>query len=59
MDFYIRVVNAWSMLSVDEERALVEKLYYYGDLEVVKTLILFYLRFVVYIVRNYAGYGLL
>lgn len=47
------------MLLVDEEWEFVEKLYYQGDLEVVKKLILFYLCFVVYIVCNYLGYGLL
>ena len=58
LDSYIRAANAWPMLSADEERALAEKLHYHGDLEAAKTLILSHLRFVVYIARNYAGYGL-
>lgn len=47
------------MLSVDEECELVEWLYYKGDIDVVKGLILLYLWFVVYVVCGYFGYGLL
>ncbi|CAL4317921.1 RNA polymerase sigma factor RpoH [Buchnera aphidicola] len=59
LDAYIRKVNSWPMLSSKEEKFLSEKLYYHGDLEAARTLILSHLRFVIHISRNYSGYGLL
>ncbi|WP_343153712.1 RNA polymerase sigma factor RpoH [Buchnera aphidicola (Mindarus keteleerifoliae)] len=59
LDAYIRKVNSWPMLSSKEEKFLSEKLYYHGDLEAARILILSHLRFVIHISRNYSGYGLL
>ncbi|AHF74853.1 RNA polymerase sigma factor RpoH [Candidatus Sodalis pierantonius str. SOPE] len=58
LEAYVRVANAYPMLTAEEERALAERLHYQGDLEAAKQLILSHLRFVVHIARNYSGYGL-
>lgn len=58
LDSYIRSVNGYEMLSAEQERILAEKLYYQGDLEAAKQLILSHLRFVVHVARGYMGYGL-
>ncbi|CAL4317942.1 RNA polymerase sigma factor RpoH [Buchnera aphidicola (Neophyllaphis podocarpi)] len=59
LDAYIRAANSWPMLSAAEEKSLAVNLYYNGDLNAAKTLILSHLRFVIHISRNYSGYGLL
>lgn len=58
IEAYIRSVNTYPMLTAEEEKALGEKLYYHGDVEAAKMLILSHLRFVAHIARNYSGYGL-
>ncbi|EKF9849321.1 RNA polymerase sigma factor RpoH [Vibrio cholerae] len=58
LDSYIRSVNGYPMLSADEERELAERLYYKGDIDAAKGLILSHLRFVVHVARGYSGYGL-
>lgn len=58
IEAYIRKVNAYSILTAEEEKALGERLYYHGDLEAAKLLVLSHLRFVAHIARNYSGYGL-
>ncbi|EKF9518792.1 RNA polymerase sigma factor RpoH [Vibrio cholerae] len=58
LDSYIRSVNAYPMLSADEERELAERLHYKGDIDAAKGLILSHLRFVVHVARGYSGYGL-
>ncbi|MCR3755663.1 MAG: RNA polymerase, sigma 32 (sigma H) factor [Sodalis sp. Psp] len=58
LEAYVRATNAYSMLTVEEERALAERLHYQGDLEAAKHLILSHLRFVIHIARSYSGYGL-
>ncbi|KJS04952.1 MAG: RNA polymerase factor sigma-32 [Gammaproteobacteria bacterium BRH_c0] len=55
---YIQGVNAISILSVEQERDLAERLYYHDDLDAARNLVLSHLRFVVYIARSYNGYGL-
>jgi RNA polymerase sigma-32 factor len=46
------------VLTVEEERALAERLYFNEDLDAARNLVLSHLRFVVHIARSYAGYGL-
>ncbi|CAM3104348.1 RNA polymerase sigma factor RpoH [Vibrio mytili] len=58
LDSYIRSVNSYPMLTVDEERDLAERLHYKGEIEAAKGLILSHLRFVVHVARGYSGYGL-
>ncbi|UJF19294.1 RNA polymerase sigma factor RpoH [Vibrio sp. SS-MA-C1-2] len=58
VDSYIRSVNEFDMLSAEEEKEYAERLFYQGDIEGAKRLILSHLRFVVHIARGYTGYGL-
>ncbi|MCG8316431.1 MAG: RNA polymerase sigma factor RpoH [Pseudomonadales bacterium] len=58
LDSYLQSVSTIPMLSSDEERDLAERLYYDGDLEAARQLVLSHLRFVVHIAKSYTGYGL-
>ncbi|URJ29422.1 RNA polymerase sigma factor RpoH [Blochmannia endosymbiont of Camponotus modoc] len=58
LEAYIRVANAYTMLTAEEEKRLAKRLYYNGDLDAAKKLIVSHLRFVVHVSRNYSGYGL-
>lgn len=55
---YMQGVNAIPILSVEEEDALADRLYYHNDLDAARSLVLSHLRFVVHIARSYNGYGL-
>lgn len=55
---YIQVVNGFSILSAEEEKALAEDLYYRNNLDAARRLVMAHLRFVVYIAKSYSGYGL-
>ncbi|MCY3540343.1 MAG: RNA polymerase sigma factor RpoH [Gammaproteobacteria bacterium] len=55
---YIHSVNAFPILTADEEQKLAHRFYDDGDLEAARELILSHLRFVVHIARTYRGYGL-
>ena len=55
---YMRGVNTVAVLTVEQERALAEDLYYREDLDAARRLVLSHLRFVVHIARSYNGYGL-
>ena len=55
---YMRGANSIAVLSVGEEKALAERLYYENDVESARQLVLSHLRFVVHIARSYNGYGL-
>jgi RNA polymerase sigma-32 factor len=55
---YIQAVNAVPMLSAEREQELAEALYYRGDLDAAREMVLAHLRFVVHIARSYSGYGL-
>lgn len=58
LDSYLQSVNSISMLSAEQERDLAERLYYDGDVEAARQLVLSHLRFVVHVAKSYAGYGL-
>jgi len=58
LDSYIKTVGGVDMLSAEEEKGYAERLYYQGEIEAAKPLILSHLRFVVHIARGYLGYGL-
>ncbi len=58
LDAYIQTVNAIPMLSPEQERELANQLYYDGDLEAARQMVFAHLRFVVYVAKSYAGYGL-
>jgi len=55
---YITAVSSISVLTVEQERELGERLYYQGDLDAARQLIMSHLRFVVHIAKSYSGYGL-
>lgn len=55
---YIQVVNGFSILSAEEEKALAEDLYYHNNLDAARRLVMAHLRFVVYVAKSYSGYGL-
>lgn len=55
---YVQSVNSFSKLSAEEEKELAERLFYKGDLEAAKKLVISHLRFVAYIAKSYSGYGL-
>ena len=58
LESYIQAASRIPILSVDEERALAERLHYDGDVEAARQLVLSHLRFVIHIARSYSGYGL-
>ena len=58
LDAYIQTINAFPVLSAEEERKLAERFYYEQDLEAARELVLCHMRFVVHLARSYAGYGL-
>ncbi len=55
---YMQAVNSFPILSVEEEQQLGERLYYDGDVDAARQMIMAHLRFVVHIAKSYAGYGL-
>ncbi len=58
LDAYIQTVNAFPVLSPEEERRLAERFYYEDDLAAARELVLCHLRFVIHMARGYSGYGL-
>ncbi len=58
LNAYMQVVNGFAVLSAEEEKALAERLYYDGDLDAARRLVMAHLRFVVHIAKSYNGYGL-
>lgn len=55
---YVQSVASIPILSVERERELANELYYEGNLEAARQLVMSHLRFVVHIARSYSGYGL-
>jgi len=58
LDAYVHTVNAFPILTPEEERALAKRFYYEQDLDAARRLVMSHLRFVVHLARSYAGYGL-
>jgi RNA polymerase sigma-32 factor len=58
LEAYIQAASHIPVLTPDEERGLAERLYYEGDVEAARHLVLSHLRFVIHIARSYSGYGL-
>ena len=58
LNAYIQGTATVPVLSLDEEKALGESLYYKDDLDAARRLVMSHLRFVVHIARSYNGYGL-
>ena len=58
LEAYVQSVQTVPVLSAEEEKALAEKLYFDGDVDAARQLVLSHLRFVVHIAKSYNGYGL-
>ena len=58
LNAYIQGTASVPILTLDEEKALGEALYYRDDLDAARRLVMAHLRFVVHIARSYNGYGL-
>ncbi len=58
LEAYMAAVSRVPLLSVEEEQVLARRLRNDEDLDAARTLVLSNLRFVVYVARGYAGYGL-
>lgn len=55
---YIQSVSSIPILSAEREKELAEDLFYQGNLEAARQLVMSHLRFVVHIAKSYNGYGL-
>ncbi len=55
---YIKIVNSWPVLSSKEETELFQKYFHTNNLDVIKVLILYHLRYVVYFAKHYSGYNI-
>jgi len=55
---YISYAKSIPILSAEEEKVLFERFQSENDLEAARSIILSHLRFVVYIAKSYAGYGI-
>ncbi|MGY3572769.1 RNA polymerase sigma factor RpoH [Vibrio paucivorans] len=58
LSHYMKFVNSHSILKEWEEKDIAENLYYNNDESMVAKLVLPHLRYVVFIARGFAGYGL-
>ncbi|WP_339800306.1 RNA polymerase sigma factor RpoH [uncultured Marinobacter sp.] len=58
LEAYVQAAARIPVLTVEEERELGERLYYDGDVDAARSLVLSHLRFVIHIARSYSGYGL-
>jgi RNA polymerase sigma-32 factor len=55
---YLQTISGIPILTVEEEKALAERLYYENDLDAARQLVMSHLRFVAHIAKSYSGYGL-
>lgn len=55
---YLSRINQIPVLTREEEKTLAQALYHDHDIDAARTLVMHHLRFVVYIAKNYRGYGL-
>ena len=58
LNAYVQTVGSFAILSAEQEQALADDLYYNGNLDAARQLVMAHLRFVVHIARSYNGYGL-
>jgi len=58
LEAFVQVAHSIPVLTVEEERSLAERLYYEGDLEAARQLVMSHLRFVAHVAKTYSGYGL-
>ncbi|MFT7373948.1 MAG: RNA polymerase sigma-32 factor [Oleiphilaceae bacterium] len=58
LESYIQAVNGIPILTVDEEKALADRLHDENDLEAARHMVMSHLRFVIHVAKSYSGYGL-
>ncbi len=58
LNSYINLVNSLPILSYEDEFKLTNDFYNFKNLKSAKKLVLFHLRFVIHVAKNYSGYGL-
>jgi RNA polymerase sigma-32 factor len=58
LDAYVQTVTAIPVLTAEEERELAERLYFDGDVDAARQMVMSHLRFVVHVAKTYSGYGL-
>mgnify|MGYP000193824484 CR=1 FL=1 len=58
LESYIQAVNGIPILTVEEEKALADRLHDENDLESARHMVMSHLRFVIHVAKSYAGYGL-
>jgi len=58
LNAYVQAVSTFSILTVEEEQKLANDLYFNGNVDAARKLVMAHLRFVVHIARSYNGYGL-
>lgn len=58
LNAYVQAVSSFSILTAEQEQELAHDLYYNGNLDAARKLVMAHLRFVVHIARSYNGYGL-
>ena len=58
LEAYIQAVNSIALLTSEQEKELAKRLFYNGDLDAARQMVMAHLRFVVYVARSYSGYGL-
>jgi RNA polymerase sigma-32 factor len=58
LNAYVQGVSTFPILTVEQEQELAADLYYNGNLDAARKLVMAHLRFVVHIARSYNGYGL-
>lgn len=58
LESYVHNISSIPVLTAEEENKLAERLFFDGDLDAARQLVLSHLRFVVHIAKGYTGYGL-
>ncbi len=58
LESYIQAVNGIPILTVEEEKALADRLHDENDLEAARHMVMSHLRFVIHVAKSYSGYGL-
>jgi RNA polymerase sigma-32 factor len=58
LNAYVQAVSCFSILTLEEEQQLAKDLFFNGNLDAARKLVMAHLRFVVHIARSYNGYGL-
>ncbi len=58
LNTYIYFINSLPILSYEQEYKLINDFYYYNNINSIKKLIIFNLKFVLNVAKNYLGYGI-